>query len=314
MTKQFNLMGKTIWVPGAGGMVGSAIVRQLRAMDVTCLATCRQDVDLLDSQQVEQFYGDHRPHGVFLAAGKVGGIHANSTYPADFILQNLSIQNHVIDGAYRHGVEKLLFVGSTCIYPKQCPQPMKEEYLLTGPLEPTNEYYALAKIAGVKLCQAYAKQYGCDFITAMPTNLYGPNDNFHPEKSHVPAALLQRFHQAKVNGDTAVTIWGTGHAYREFLHVDELADACLFLLQNYADTVNIVNIGTGQDISIKDFAFLISEIVGFEGNIIFDTSRPDGMPKKCTDVSRLHALGWHHTMSLRDGLEQYYNWYLENIA
>ncbi len=311
MVDRFDLANKKIWVPGANGMVGSAIVRRLSTEGTQIFATTRDDVNLNDSSQVQEFYQKVNPDVVILAAAKVGGIHANKTYPVDFISENLQIQQNVITGAYRSSVKKLLFLGSSCIYPKECPQPIKEEYLLTGPLEPTNEWYAVAKIAGIKLCQAYRKQYGCDFITAMPTNLYGPNDNFHPENSHVPAALLQRFHKAKVDNAKNVVVWGTGKPSREFLHVDDLADACVFLLQNYSEMQHI-NIGTGIDISIAGFADLVKQCVGFEGDITFDTSRPDGTQRKLLDVSKIKALGWKSNIRLEEGLKQYYQWYLEH--
>ncbi len=313
MSDKLNLQDKKIWVCGANGMVGSAIIRKLADEGIEALATTRQDVDVLDVAQVEAFYKKHSPDIVVLAAAKVGGIHANNTYPVDFIAENLQAQQNIINNAYRHSVEKLLFLGSSCIYPKECPQPIKEEYLLSGPLEPTNEPYAIAKIAGIKLCQAYNRQYGCNFISAMPTNLYGQNDNFHPENSHVPAALLQRFHQAKKNNDDKITVWGTGRPCREFMHVDDLADACIFLLRHYSDDAHI-NVGTGQDISIADFAHLIKDIVGFEGDIEFDTSRPDGTMLKKMDVSKLAALGWSSKIGLNDGLKTYYKWYLDNYA
>lgn len=311
MGDKFILEGKKIWVAGANGMVGSAIVRGLSGCNVDLYATGRTDLDLIDPVQVQNFYEEVKPNVVILAAAKVGGIHANATYPVDFISDNLQIQQNVISGAQRNSVEKLLFLGSSCIYPRDCPQPIKEEYLLTGALEPTNEWYAIAKIAGVKLCQAYRKQYGCDFISAMPTNLYGPNDNFHPENSHVPAALLSRFHEAKVKGANSVSVWGTGKPCREFLHVDDLAEACLFLLQNYSGSQHI-NVGTGSDISIADFASLLRTVVGFEGHITFETDRPDGTPRKLLNVTNINALGWKSKIELEDGLKQYYRWYLEN--
>jgi GDP-L-fucose synthase len=311
MADKFNLEGKKIWVAGAHGMVGSAIVRRLSGYDVDLYATARTDVDLIDPAQVQGFYEEVKPNVVILAAAKVGGIHANATYPVDFISDNLQIQQNVISGAQRNSVTKLLFLGSSCIYPRDCLQPIKEEYLLTSALEPTNEWYAIAKISGIKLCQAYRKQYGCDFISAMPTNLYGPNDNFHPENSHVPAALLSRFHEAKVNGSDSVEVWGTGKPCREFLHVDDLAEACLFLLQNYSGSQPI-NVGTGSDISIAEFSRLIKKIVGFEGDIMFDTGRSDGPPRKLLNVSTINALGWKSKIELEDGLKQYYQWYLDN--
>jgi len=311
MRDKFILEGKKIWVAGANGMVGSAIVRSLSGCDVDLYATARTDVDLIDPTQVQKFYEEVKPNVVILAAAKVGGIHANATYPVDFISDNLQIQQNVISGAQRNSVKKLLFLGSSCIYPRNCPQPIKEEYLLTSALEPTNEWYAIAKIAGVKLCQAYRKQYGCDFISAMPTNLYGPNDNFCPENSHVTAALLSRFHEAKIKGADSVNVWGTGKPCREFLHVDDLAEACLFLLQNYSGSQHI-NVGTGSDISIADFASLLRTIVGFEGQITFETDRPDGTPRKLLDVTNINAHGWKSKIELEDGLKQYYRWYLEN--
>lgn len=311
MVDSFILEGKSVWVAGANGMVGSAIIRSLSKYDVELHATTRKDVNLVDPTQVQAFYEKVRPNVVILAAAKVGGIHANATYPVDFISDNLQIQQNVISGAQRNSVKKLLFLGSSCIYPRDCPQPIKEEYLLTGNLEPTNEWYAIAKIAGIKLCQAYRKQYGCDFISAMPTNLYGPNDNFHPENSHVPAALLSRFHEAMIKGANSVNVWGTGKPCREFLHVDDLAEACLFLLQNYSGSQHI-NVGTGSDISIADFASLLRTVVGFEGHITFETDRPDGTPRKLLDVTDINALGWKSKIELEDGLKQYYRWYLEN--
>ncbi len=272
-------------------MVGSAIVRSLSGYDVDLYAPGRRDVDLIDPDQVQSFYKEVKPNVVILAAAKVGGIHANATYPVDFISDNLQIQQNVISGGHRNSIEKLLFLGSSCIYPRDCQQPIKEEYLLTGALEPTNEWYAIAKISGIKLCQAYRKQYGCDFISAMPTNLYGPNDNFHPENSHVPAALLSRFHEAKIKGSNSVSVWGTGKPCREFLHVDDLAEACLFLLKNYSSSQHI-NVGTGSDVSIADFASLLRRVVGFEGDITFETTRPDGTPRKLLDVTNINALGW----------------------
>lgn len=311
MADKLDFTNQKIWVPGANGMVSSAIIRRLSNEDIQTITTTRNDLDLLNSSHVEAFYQKEKPDLVILAAAKVGGIHANTEYPADFISENLQIQQNVITGAYRASVKKLLFLGSSCIYPKGCPQPIKEDYLLTGPLETTNEWYAIAKIAGLKLCQAYRKQYGCDFISAMPTNLYGPNDNFHPENSHVPAALLQRFHKAKVNGDDKVMIWGSGKPFREFLHVDDLADACIFLLKHYSDE-SPINIGTGSDVSISNFAKLIQSTIGFNGNIEFDINRPDGMPRKRLDVSKLKALGWENKIILNDGLKQYYQWYLDH--
>ena len=295
-----------IWVAGHRGMVGSAIVRKLREMGYSNLIlVTREQVDLLNQQQVYDFYERYQPEYVFVAAAKVGGIWANSNFPGDFIYQNIQIAVNVIEGARRYGVKKLLFLGSSCIYPRHAPQPIKEEYLLSGYLEPTNEWYAIAKIAGIKMCQAYRRQYGCDFISAQPTNLYGPGDNYDLMSSHVVAALLRKFHEAKIKGEKKVVVWGTGTPRREFLYVDDLADALIFLMNNYSDEVP-VNIGTGEDISIKELAFLIKEITGYDGDIIFDTGMPDGMPRKLLDVSRIHALGWRHKTTLRDGLTMTY--------
>ena len=303
-----------IYVAGHRGMVGSAIVRRLTKDGYTNLILrTRQELDLLDQQAVQQFFEQERPEYVFLAAAKVGGILANNTYRAQFIYENLQIQNNIIHSAYRYGVKKLLFLGSSCIYPKMAPQPIKEEYLLTGPLEPTNEPYAIAKIAGIKMCEAYNAQYGTNFISTMPTNLYGPHDNFDLQTSHVLPALIRKFHEAKVNHRPYVEIWGTGTPRREFLHVDDLADACVFLMQHYNDS-QFVNVGVGEDISIKELALLIQDIVGYQGELRFDTSKPDGTPRKLLDVSRLHALGWKARIPLRDGIRQTYQWFLEHIA
>ena len=310
MEDSFNIAAKTVWVPGCKGMVGSALVRRLQREDCKIFATDRRDCDLMDYGQVDRFYREHAPQLVFLAAARVGGIHANATYPADFIHQNLAINCNLIHLAAKHSVQKLVFLGSSCIYPRDCPQPMRETYLLTGPLEPSNQWYAIAKIAGLKLCQAYRRQQGCDFISVMPTNLYGPNDNFHPEDSHVPAALLSRFHHAKLSGASCVTVWGSGKPLREFMHVDDLADACLFLLKNYS-AEEPVNVGTGLDISIMAFAQMLAEIIGYNGKLRFDHSKPDGPMQKLLDVSRLRQLGWQHSIGLREGLQRYYQWYLE---
>lgn len=311
MADDFLLEGKTIWVPGSNGMVGSAIVRKISDYDIQLYATSRDEVNLLDTKQVNEFYKKVRPDAVILSAAKVGGIHANSAYPFDFIHQNLQIQQNVIYGAYKASVKKLLFLGSSCIYPKDCNQPIKEEYLMTGSLEPTNENYAIAKIAGIRLCQALRKQHKCDFISLMPTNLYGPNDNFHPLNSHVPAALLSRLHNAKMDNDRSVTVWGTGNVYREFLHVDDLADACIFALENYSDYQHL-NVGTGVDISIRSFAELLKKIVCFDGDLVYDDTKPDGMFRKLLDVSRLNSQGWKSKIELKDGLKKYYQWYLED--
>ena len=302
-------LSSKIYVAGHRGLVGSAIVRALekQGYDNLILRT-HSELDLLDQKSTADFFKKEKPEYVFLAAAKVGGIMANKTYPADFIYQNLQIQNNIIHHSYLNGVKKLLFLGSSCIYPKLCPQPIKEEYLLTGALEPTNEPYAIAKIAGIKMCQAYNKQYGTDFISVMPTNLYGPGDNFDLESSHVLPALIRKFHEAKINNQTEVVVWGTGAARREFLYVDDLADACVFLMNSY-DNSEIINIGTGEDLSIKELAEMIKKITGFTGKINWDASRPDGTPRKLLDVSRLHNLGWKHKINLTDGILSTYEWY-----
>lgn len=287
-------------------MVGSALVRKLQAEGFSnlILRTSSQ-LDLRDQKAVEQFFEQERPDYVFLAAAKVGGILANDSFPADFLYENLMIQNNVIHQSYLNGVKKLLFLASSCIYPKMAPQPLKEEYLLTGSLEPTNEAYAIAKIAGVKMCENYSKQYGCKFISVMPTNLYGPNDNYDLKTSHVLPALLRKFHEAKKEGKPTVEVWGTGTPKREFLHVDDLAEACLHLMQTYEGSVS-VNIGTGEDISIKDLAELIKEMVGFRGEILWDTSKPDGTPRKLLDVNLIQSLGWKHEILLHEGIRRVY--------
>ena len=302
-----------IYVAGHRGMVGSAIFRKLKAEGYTNLVIRNsQELDLRNQQAVADFFAAEKPDYVFLAAAKVGGIVANNTYRADFLYENLAIQNNVIHQAYLHGVQKLLFLGSSCIYPKLAPQPLKEEYLLTGLLEPTNEPYAIAKIAGIKLCDAYRDQYGCNFISVMPTNLYGYNDNYHPENSHVLPALIRKFHEAKTSGAANVTVWGTGSPLREFLFADDLADACYFLMQEYNEA-GLVNIGTGLDLSIKDLALLIKEVVGFTGDLVFDTSKPDGTPRKLLDVSKLHTLGWKHRIALQEGLALAYQDFLKKL-
>ncbi|MCC6384000.1 MAG: GDP-L-fucose synthase [Bacteroidia bacterium] len=291
-----------IFVAGHRGMVGSAIVRKLEKEGYTNLVLrSRADLDLRNQQAVQDFFKFEKPEYVFLAAAKVGGIVANNTYRAEFIYENLSIQNHIIHAAYLSRVRKLLFLGSSCIYPRLAPQPIREEYLLTGELEKTNEPYAIAKIAGLKMCEAYHHQYNCQFFSVMPTNLYGPNDNYDLNNSHVLPALIRKFYEAKKNGDKEVTIWGSGKPKREFLHVDDLADACLFLMLSY-DREWALNVGTGEDISIADLAGLIKKISGFEGNLVFDTTKPDGTPRKLLDVSRIHSLGWKHKINLEDGI------------
>jgi GDP-L-fucose synthase len=303
-----------IFVAGHRGLVGSAIVRRLRSAGHENLALrTRQELDLEDQAGVFRFFEEEKPDYVFFAAAKVGGILANSTYPADFIRDNLAVELNVIEAAYRAGVQKLLFLGSSCIYPKLAPQPIREEYLLTGELEPTNEWYAIAKIAGIKLCQAYNQQYGTRFISAMPTNLYGPNDNFDLQTSHVLPALLRKFHEAKERGAPEVVVWGSGRPRREFLHVDDLADACLYLMEHHEGS-EIVNVGVGEDVSIRELAELIRDVVGYEGELVFDASKPDGTPRKLLDVSRIRGLGWAATIPLRGGVEQTYDWYLTHHA
>jgi GDP-L-fucose synthase len=301
-----------IFVAGHRGLVGSAIVRRLEAQGCTNLILrSSAELDLRDQVRVERFFAEQRPDYVFLAAAKVGGIYANSTYPADYIRDNLQIQTNVIHAAYRANVRKLLFLGSSCIYPKLAPQPIREESLLTGPLEPTNEWYAIAKIAGLKMCQAYRAQYGFSAISVMPTNLYGPGDNFDLQNSHVLPALIRKMHTAKATGAAFVEVWGTGSPRREFLHVDDLADACVRLMEIYDDPLP-VNVGWGEDITIAELVRLIAAIVGFKGEVRYDTSKPDGTPRKLLDVSRLQALGWSPKISLRDGIAQTYRWYVEN--
>jgi GDP-L-fucose synthase len=301
-----------IYVAGHRGLVGSAIARRLAGDGYSRLLTrSHRELDLTDQAAVRRFFETERPEYVFLAAAKVGGIHANDAYPADFIRDNLLIQTLAIDAAYRAGVKKLVFLGSSCIYPKLAPQPLKEEYLLTGPLEPTNEWYAVAKIAGIKMCQAYRRQYGFHSVSLMPTNLYGPGDNFDLRNSHVLPALLRKFHEAKAAGSPQVVVWGTGTPRREFLHVDDLADAAVFLMQHY-DGEEMVNVGVGEDVTIRELAMLIKEVVGYEGEIVFDSSKPDGTPRKLMDVGRLHALGWQARIPLQEGVRATYAWYLEN--
>ena len=302
-----------IFVAGHRGLVGSAIVRRLRADGFENLVLAGRDtLDLRVQSDVNDFFEGHRPEFVFLAAAKVGGILANSTYPADFLRDNLAIQTNVIDAAYRNGAKKLLFLGSSCIYPKFAQQPIREDSLLTGPLEPTNEWYAIAKIAGIKMCQAYRAQYGFSAISLMPTNLYGPGDNFDLQSSYVLPALLRKFHEAKSAGAAEVTVWGSGSPRREFLHVDDLADAALFLMQSY-DSAEIVNVGVGEDLTIRELAEMIQRVTGFEGKLVFDSSKPDGTPRKLLDVSRVNGLGWKARMPLERGIEETYRWYLAGI-
>ncbi len=302
-----------IFIAGHKGLVGSAILRALTEEGYkNIIVRTRDQLDLLDQKAVSEFFKKEKPEYVFLAAAKVGGIMGNLTYPADFIFQNLTIETNVIRSAYENKAKKLLFLGSSCIYPRECPQPIKEEYLLTGPLEETNKAYAVSKIAGIIMCQSFNKQYGTNFISLMPTNLYGPNDNFDLENSHVLPALLRKFHETKLNKKIkiaeSVSIWGTGSSMREFLHVDDLASACVFLMNNYDDP-EIINVGTGEELSIKELALLIKEIVGFKGEIKWDSSKPDGTPRKLLDVEKIHNLGWQHKIKLEAGLKTTYEWY-----
>lgn len=310
---RFSLSGKRVWVAGHRGMVGSALVRRLSAEDCEIVTVGRATVDLTRQAEVEAWMAEVKPDAVFLAAAKVGGILANATYAADFIYDNMMIEANIIHGAYRAGVQKLMFLGSSCIYPKLADQPMREDALLTGPLEPTNQWYAVAKIAGIKLCQAYREQHGCDFISAMPTNLYGPGDNFDLVTSHVAAALMVKIHQAKVEGTESVEIWGTGAPLREFLHVDDLADALVFLMERYSAAEH-VNVGSGVEISIKDLAHLLARVIGYEGGFHFDASKPDGTPRKLMDSARLAALGWSAARPLEVGFADAYAWYVANAA
>lgn len=301
-----------IFVAGHRGLVGSAIVRMLRKEGFTNLVLkTHKELDLTNQHAVTEFFAQEKPEYIFLAAAKVGGIMANKTYPADFIYHNLAIQTNIIHSAYAHKVKKLLFLGSSCIYPKLCPQPIKEEYLLSGALEPSNKAYAIAKIAGIIMCQSYNEQYGTKFISLMPTNLYGPNDNFDLENSHVLPAMIRKFHDAKIAKNHDVTLWGTGSAEREFLHVDDLAEASLFLMKNYDDSA-IINVGTGEDVTIKELAEKIKHVIGYEGTINWDTTKPDGTPRKLLDVSKLHSLGWKHNISLDLGITATYDWFKKN--
>jgi GDP-L-fucose synthase len=301
----FDLRGKRVFVAGHAGMVGAAIVRRLERENCDIIYAARRDLDLRQSEAVERFMAQARPDAVVVAAGRVGGIRANSAFPADFLADNVAIALNTIRAAHQSKVKKLVYLGSSCIYPRLAPQPMAPEMLLSGPLEPTNQWYAVAKIAGIKMCEAYRLQYGADFVSVMPTNLYGPGDNYHPEDSHVPAALLRRFHEAKIAGAPSVTVWGTGAPRREFLAVDDFADACVFVMKCYSES-QFINIGTGEDLTIAEFAKLVADVVGFRGKIEFDTSRPDGAPRKLLDVSRINALGWRAKTPLRDGLQLMY--------
>jgi len=304
-TLLFSLAGKRVYVAGHYGMVGAAVVRRLRAESCTILTIARAELDLTRQAKTEQWIGTARPDAVILAAAKVGGIAFNDSYPVDFLSDNLAIALNVIRASHAAGVKKLVFLGSSCIYPKLAPQPMDEGMLLSGPLEPTNQWYAVAKIAGIKLVEAFRRQYGADFISVMPTNLYGPGDNYHPEHSHVPAALIRRLHEAKIAGAPTVTVWGTGRPRREFLAVDDFADACVFVLKYYSGS-KFLNVGTGQDITIREFAQLIADVVGYRGRFVFDTSRPDGAPQKLLNVSQLTRLGWHAKTPLREGIAAAY--------
>lgn len=305
---------KKIYVAGHRGLVGSALVRKLQAEGFLNIVTrTHTELDLTRQTEVEKFFEEEKPDYVILAAAKVGGIYANDTYPADFIIKNLQIECNVIDAAHKNGVKKLLFLGSSCIYPRECPQPIKEEYLLSGYLEKTNEAYALAKIAGLKMCAFYNQQYGTDFISVMPCNLYGINDNFSPENSHVLPALIRKFHEAKVNNASTVTVWGSGKPLREFLNVDDLADACLYLMDHYKGN-EFFNVGYGKEVTILELAQMVKQVTGFQGEIVMDASKPDGTPRKLTDISKLKKMGWEPKISLEEGLKQTYEWYKTNIS
>ncbi|MGE3335560.1 MAG: GDP-L-fucose synthase family protein [Rhodospirillaceae bacterium] len=309
----YALEGKRVWVAGHRGMVGSALVRRLAAEKCEILTVTRRELDLTRQVEVETWMRETKPQAIFLAAAVVGGIVANDTRPVEFLTNNLQIQNNIIATAHAIGVEKLMFLGSSCIYPRLAPQPMNEDALLTGPLEPTNQWYAIAKIAGLKQCEAYRRAYGRDFISCMPTNLYGPGDNYDLTHSHVMSALMQKAHKAKAAGEKELVVWGTGTPRREFLHVDDMADACVFLMKTYSDE-KFVNIGVGTDVTIRELAALIAEVVGFKGALSFDSTKPDGPPRKLLDVSRLNALGWKARTGLRDGIASTYQWYLQNVA
>jgi GDP-L-fucose synthase len=309
----FPLAGKRVWVAGHRGMAGSAIMRRLASVDCEVITAGRETADLTRQKETEEWLAANKPDAIFLAAAKVGGIHANNTRPAEFLYENLAIETNVIHAAYRTGVKKLLFLGSSCIYPRDAAQPMREDALLTGPLEPTNEWYAIAKIAGLKMCQAYRRQYGCNFISAMPTNLFGPGDNYDLEQSHVVGALLVKIHRAKQARAPSVEIWGTGKPRREFLYVDDLADALVFLMERYSEEQTI-NVGTGTDMTISELAAAIADVVGYRGQFVYNTARPDGMPRKLMDVSRLAALGWTAKTPFREGMAQAYDWFVRNAA
>ena len=307
----YDLKNKRIWVAGHKGMVGSALCRRLEAENPKeILIANREQIDLRNQASVRDWMDQNQPDAIFLAAAKVGGIHANSQYPAEFLYDNIAIASHIIEAAHQYGVEKLLFLGSSCIYPKFADQPIQENALLTGSLEPTNEWYAIAKIAGIKLCQAYRRQYGCDFISAMPTNLYGPGDNFHPENSHVVPALIRKIHEAKIQGQNRISVWGSGTPLREFMHVDDCADALVHIMKHYSEAEHI-NVGSGTDIPISQLAETIMDVVGFSGEIIYDRSKPDGTPRKLMDNHKLKSLGWAPNIDLKTGLQQAYTWYLQ---
>ena len=312
-TPIFSLTGKKIYVAGHNGMVGSAIIRRLKQIDCDCLTVNSSDLDLMKINDVDNWFKENKPDVVFMAAAKVGGIHANNSYPVDFLYENIAIQNSLILNSHKYKVKKLMFLGSSCIYPVSAKQPLMESSLLTGSLEKTNESYAIAKITGIKLCQAYRKQYGADFISVMPTNLYGPGDNFHPDNSHVVAALISKFHNAVLSNKKTITLWGTGKPKREFLDVDDLADGLFFIMENYSDN-HPINIGTGKEISIIEFANLIKNISGWNGDIIFDSSYPDGMPRKVMDVTNLKNLGWTAPTKLESGIKKAYDWYVNNLS
>jgi len=309
----YPLNGKRVWVAGHRGMVGAALVRRLAMEDCEVITAGRDVMDLLRQQEVEDWMAATRPDAIIIAAAKVGGIYANDTYPVDFLYNNLMIETNIIHAAHLNGVEKLMLLGSSCIYPKLAPQPLVEDALLTGPLEPTNEWYAVAKIAGIKLCQAHRKQYGCDFISAMPTNLYGPGDNFDLLSSHVAPALMVKTHTAKIAGEKNVEIWGSGTPKREFLHVDDLADGLVFLMKNYSDHEH-VNVGSGDEVTIRELAETIAEVIGYDGGYVYNADKPDGTPRKLMDSGRIHKLGWRAPTSLREGMASTYAWYLENVA
>jgi GDP-L-fucose synthase len=310
MKEQIMDQNSKIYIAGHRGMVGSAILRKLQKEGFNnIILRTSSELDLRSQQQVADFFAAERPDFVFLAAAKVGGIVANNTYRAEFLYDNLQIQNNVIHSSYVNGVKKLMFLGSSCIYPKMAPQPLSEDCLLTGPLEETNEPYAIAKIAGIKMCDAYRAQYGCNYVSVMPTNLYGYNDNYHPQNSHVLPAMIRRFHEAKENSTPSVTIWGTGTPKREFLFADDLAEACYYLMQNY-DDAGLVNVGTGEDLSIKELAYLVKNVIGYSGEILFDESKPDGTPRKLMDVTKLHSRGWKHTVELSEGIKLAYKDFL----